>query len=142
MTHGRIGRCDVEQRFTLGGLTPIVAGVLLGLAILAPAAMAGRLSEDAKRCGGETNTIEADIQLAAARDVWKVLPALGISPELETDNRPAHLIIFKGEYKISGILSGRPGAPSRLSQVVCVIQEDGTKNLYVNVVRDGSTFSD
>ena len=134
----------MEQRFTLVGLTPIVAGVLLGLAILAPAAMAGRLSEDAKRCGGETNTIEADIQLAAARDVWKVLPALGISPELETDNRPAHLIIFKGEYKISGILLGRPGFPNpnRLSQVVCVIQEDGTKNLYVNVARDGSTFSD
>lgn len=137
----------MEQRFTLVGLTPIVAGVLLGLAILAPAAMAGRLSEDAKRCGGETNTIEADIQLAAARDVWKVLPALGISPELETDNRPAHLIIFKGEYKkgeykISGIWLGRPGAaPNRLSQVVCVIQEDGTLNLYVNVARDGSTFS-
>ena len=103
--------------------------------------MAGRLSEDAKRCGGETNTIEADIQLAAARDVWKVLPALGISPELETDNRPAHLIIFKGEYKISGISFARPGAPNRLSQVVCVIQEDGTLNLYVNVARDGSTFS-
>ena len=130
----------MEQGLTLRGVAPIAAGVLLGLAILAPAAMAARISEDARRCGGEANTIEADIELAAGRDIWKLLPKLGISPELEND-RPVHLIIFRGEYRLSGAALARPGAPDHLDQVICVIQEDGTLILYDSVSRDGSTFS-
>lgn len=131
----------MKQTAILSGLAPIVAGVVLGLAILAPAAMAARVSEDARRCGGESNTIEADIHLDAAKDVWKVLPALGISPELESDDRPARLIVFRGDYRLSGGALARPGAPDHLVGVICVIQEDGTLILYHNVARDGSPFS-
>ena len=127
-------------RRSFQGLAPIGAGVLLGLALLAPMATAATLSDEARKCGGESNTIEAEIQLDAARDVWKVLPALLKSPELEVDDRPARLIVFRGEYDSSAIAFGTK-VPQRLSNVICVVQADGTVNLYTDVLRNGSPFS-
>lgn len=127
-------------RRVLDGLAPVAAGVVLGLAVLAPVATATRMSDEVRQCGGESNTIEADIQLDAARDVWKILPALGKSPELEVDDRPARLIVFSGEFDSSAI-GFATKVPARLSQVICVVQADGTVNLYVNVARNGSPFS-
>lgn len=103
-------------------------------------ATAATLSDEARKCGGESNTIEAEIQLDAARDVWKVLPALLKSPELEVDDRPARLIVFRGEYDSSAIAFGTK-VPQRLSNVICVVQADGTVNLYTDVLRNGSPFS-
>jgi hypothetical protein len=129
---------SLQKRFL--GLAPIAAGVAAGILVLAPVAQAAKLSDEARRCGAEGNSVEADVVLPAARDIWKVLPALGITPELESDDQPARLIVFKDPYDPSGIQFVGDGAPKQLSQVICVIQDDGTLNLYLNVSRDGSSY--
>ena len=126
----------------LFGFAPIVVGVVVGLLALVPVSTAAIVSDAAKACGADGNKVQAERELEAARDVWQILPGLGISPELEVDDRPAKLIVFEGPYDPSGIHFVGADVPQRLDRVICVIQADGTVNLYTDVSRDGSTFVD
>lgn len=123
-------------------LGAVTLGVLLGLAVIAPIATAARLSDQAKACGAEGNQVQGEFDLKAASDVWQRFPALGITPELETDSRPAHVVVFRGDFNPAGLQAGAGQPPDRLSRVICVVQDDGTVNLYFDVSRAGSGFAD
>jgi len=120
----------------------VTLGVLLGLAVIAPMATAAKLSDQARACGAEGNQVQAEFDLTAAKDVWQRFPALGISPELETDSRAAHVVVFRGDFNPAGLQAGAGEPPARLSRVICVVQSDGTVNLYYDVSRAGSGFED
>lgn len=123
-------------------LAAVTLGVLLGLAVIAPIASATKVSEQARACGAEGNQIQAEFELRAGRDIWQRFPALGITPELETDERPAWVVVFRGDFDPAGLQFGAGDPADRLSRVLCVVQSDGTVNLYFDVSRAGSQFVD
>lgn len=124
-------------------LGPILAGVALGLLVLVPAASsATKPSAEALACGAEGNSVQGEFDLDHARGVWRHFPALGITPELEGDNRPAHVVVFKGQFDPRGMAFGTDQTPPMMSRVLCVVQQDGTINLYYDVSRTGTTFED
>jgi hypothetical protein len=121
---------------------PVVLGVALGLAAIVPIASASGLSDQARICGAQGNIIQAEFDLPTAKSIWTRFPALGLTPELASDSRPAHVVVFKGAFDPSDLRFGRAGAPDRLERVVCVIQADGVVNLYTDVSRTGSGYAD
>ena len=126
----------------LGRLAPIVLGVAVGLLVLAPFAAAAQRSAQLRACGGESNTVLAEFDLAHARDIWQRLPAMLRAPELEQDERPAHVIVFGGSFETTDLGATGYGGPKpqTLSDVVCVIQADGTLNIYYGVSREGTPW--
>lgn len=126
-----------------GSILPALFGVLTGLLVLAPFAGAAPLSAEARLCGASPNVIEAEIKLAHARDVWVRFPAMLKAPELEADDRPATLVVFAGDFDTSAVGAAGNGRqkPKTLEAVVCVVQADGTLNLYHDVSRVGSNLS-
>jgi hypothetical protein len=126
----------------VGRVGPVAAGVGLGLAILAPVVTAAKVSDEARACGAEGNQVQAEFDLDEARGIWNRFPALGVTPELEGDSRPAHVVVFRGQFDPRGLAFGTEREPPMMSRVLCVVQEDGTVNLYYDVSRTGSGFED
>jgi len=101
---------------------------------------ADRTSPEAHRCGADRNAVVAEFSIDAARDLWDYLPAMLRAPELEQDDRSAHVVIFAGEFDPSDVPMVPTGQASQLNEVVCVIQADGTLNLYSSVSRANSKW--
>jgi hypothetical protein len=108
---------------------------------LAGCSLAGPADPRLAACGAATNTVETSFTIPAARDIWDYFPALGKSPELENDASPAFVVVFSGDYSIPlaggpvvGAASGQPGV---YHDVICVVQANGTPNIYTGVSRQG-----
>lgn len=135
-----------HMRRWVGRFAPIVLGIAVGSALIVPFAQAGYVSPAADRCGAdEENVVQAEFSIPAASAIWEHFPAMRRAPELKIDDRAAHVVVFSGEYDVGGRAVGNPlaetGPPTRLKEVVCVIQADGTVNVYHNVSRQGARFA-
>ena len=110
-------------------LTPLIAAITAGATAPDPRIAA---------CGGAIsgNEVSAAFDIPSAARIWDSLPSLGITPELERDNMPAFVVLFEDGYAPPpmNVLSE---SPSVLNGVVCVVQRDGTVNLYYDVSRAG-----
>lgn len=74
------------------------------------------------------------IQLPAAREIWTILPAMGMAPELEQDSRPATAVVYPSDIHLAPT---QPNAPNEWSNAVCVVTADGVSTMYVNISRSG-----
>jgi hypothetical protein len=118
------------------------SAALIGIvATLGAAAAAGYASADDARLSmcqlyNPKNVAVAQIDLDAADHIWRLLPAMGISPELSEDSRPAFAAVFADPYFAPAI--GSHGVvQSQLSGVVCIVNADGQRIIYTNVPRAG-----
>lgn len=128
-------------RRVLVQLVPVALGVCLGAAVLVPVAGASIMSTEAKSCGAQSNTEQAEFSLAHGSDIWQSFPALGITPELENDSNAIHVVVFKGAFNDSTLVIGNGSAQPLLSEVICVVQADGTVNVFSDVSRQGSPYA-
>jgi len=116
------------------------AAIVLAWATVAPICVpmvsGATRSEEAIACGGTNNPIEAEFDLATSADLWRVFPALGISPETEEARGPIHVVVFEGEFDMHGRIAD-PLAAETASNAVCVTLGDGTYFVYVEVSRSG-----
>ena len=120
---------------------PAVLGVIVGSAVIVPFAGAAGPTTDARRCGADRNVVQAEFEIPEGRDIWRRFPALGITPELESDTQPARVVVFRGAYDLTGLAMGNGPTPTALNEVICVVQADGTVNVYSDVSRQGSGFA-
>lgn len=126
----------------VGRLGPVLLGVVSGVLLLTPIAMGTQPSAEAVACGGEANKVVAEFDLSRAEDLWQHLPAMLRTPELESDGRPAHVVLFADDFSTANIAAmGRVAKPATLNGVVCVVQADGVVNLYYDVARAGSQWA-
>ncbi len=122
-------------------LAATAALAIAATSIGAGIAISGGLSDEARSCGAEGNTILEEFEVDAAKDLWKHLPKMLRAPELETDSRPAHVIVFGGDFDTKGLDLAAPGGkPASFQGVLCVIQADGTVNVYTDVALAGSRW--
>lgn len=114
----------------------IGAGALLaaGIAVTAGVTADPRLSQCGSDFGG--NRVAASFEMPAAKDIWKFLPAMGMAPELAEDDRPAFVVIFEGEYRAAWV-AGTTLREHTVTNVVCVLTESGSTNIYYDVSRQG-----
>jgi hypothetical protein len=114
----------------------IGAGTMLaiGIAVAAGVTPDARLSQCGSELGG--NQVATSFEIPAARDIWKYLPAMGKAPELEEDDRPAFVVIFEGEYHAAWV-NGPTLREQTVSDVICVVTESGSINIYYDVSRQG-----
>lgn len=75
-------------------------------------------------------------EVARAASIRDRLPSMGFSPELWSDARPAFVVLFKDGF-VPPPMAGIGEPPGMLDRAVCVVQGDGTVNLYSNVSREG-----
>lgn len=115
----------------------IVAACVTALLIFAPIVLSQPPSDDAIACGARQNRIEAEFDMARAADIWEIFPAMLRAPELEADGSPAHVVVFLGDFDMNGMVAGRDNIPL-VQGAVCVVQSDGTPNLYDSVSRAGA----
>ncbi len=109
----------------------------VALAVAAP-----RDPVERQKCGAGDNRIAAEFALDHAADLPNHLPNMLRTPELEQDRRPAHVILFSGEFRTDLVaMAPTIEKPPLLNAVVCVIQADGTVNLYSDVSRAGSQWA-
>ena len=87
-------------------------------------------------CGGDRNAVESQFEIAHAKDIWSVFPAMLKAPELASDDSPAQVIVFSGAVDLSGMIAGGRAVPP-VDDVICVVQSDGTPNMYDGVSRSG-----
>jgi hypothetical protein len=126
-------------RVLLGDVVPLLLACITVLALIAPMAAAAMLSPQARACAGYNGLPAAEFDVPEARSIWSVFPAMLRAPELENDVRPAHVVVFEGVFDLAGLVAGQPGStgPTTVTGVVCVVQADGTLNLYTKVSRAG-----
>lgn len=114
----------------------IGAGAMLavGIAVAAGVTPDARLSQCGSELGG--NRVAASFEIPAARDIWKYLPAMGKAPELEEDAKPAFVVIFEGDYRAAWV-DGPTLREQTVTDVICVVTESGSTNVYYDVSREG-----
>lgn len=114
----------------------IGAGTMLAVGIAAAAGVTpdARLSQCGSELGG--NRVATSFEIPAARDIWKYLPAMGKAPELEEDDRSAFVVLFEGDYRAAWV-DGPTLREQTVSDVVCVVTESGSTNIYYDVSRQG-----
>lgn len=114
----------------------IGAGAMLaiGIAVVAGVTPDARLSQCGSELGG--NRVAAWFEIPAARDIWKYLPAMGRAPELEEDDKPAFVVIFEGDYQAAWV-DGPTLREQTVSDVICVLTDSGSTNVYYDVSRQG-----
>ena len=114
---------------------PVALAALTAGITFAPIASGLGTSDQALRCGGANNRVQAEFDIAHASDYRTIFPRMGQSPELDGDNGPAHVVVFEGAFDATDITAGQPAAESvpPLMNVVCVITADGNRNVYANV---------
>lgn len=119
-------------------LAAIVAvGVAASIFIMARP-VDGRLAA----CGATaTNFVDTSFDIPAANRIWEFVPGLQDSPELVSDSAPAFVVLFEGDF--TSPFGGQPlqgqaeRGPIKYHDVMCVVQADGTVNVYADVPRDG-----
>ncbi len=129
------------DRKQLIGVPVAVVGLLLLSLLKGPSAF-GSSAQDPRlvACGvglDSANVPIASFDISAASRIWDYLPALGISPELSSDDNPAHVVVFHDGFRIT--VAGKPGTSgiATLNGVVCVIPSDGVPIFYSEVSRVG-----
>ncbi len=60
------------------------------------------------------------------------------APELEADTNLAHVVVFRGDFSLDGLMAGSENG-NTVSDVICIVQSDGTVNVYDNVSRAGES---
>lgn len=120
----------------------ILAACLVAGLLLAPSMVGKAISDEAIACGGTRNTVESEFDLDAATDIWREFPAMLRAPELEADPGPVHVVVFKGNVDLSGMIAGRPEAVPPVSEAICVTTSGGEVYFYDGVSRAGSRFAE
>ena len=115
----------------------MVLASLTALVIFVPFVTGNARSEMATTCGGTANPVQQEFDIAHAKDIWKVFPAMMEAPELSGDNGPAHVVVYSGNFDLKGLIAA-PGKMPIVTDAVCVVQADGTPNLYENVSKAGA----
>lgn len=110
------------------------ATLAIGIAVVAGVTPDARLSQCGSDLGG--NRVAASFEIPAARDIWKYLPAMGRAPELEEDDKPAFVVIFEGGYQAAWV-DGQTLREQTVTDVICVVTESGSTNVYYDVSRQG-----
>ncbi len=128
------------KKWVLATSLAFVVGIVLVVLGHETATTASARDARLEACGAGAdgrNTAIAAFDISAASRIWDYLPALGISPELSNDDRPAYVAVFNDGYRVN--LAGKPGFSGvhTLSGVVCVIPADGIPILYSDVSRVG-----
>ena len=133
------GAATRASRAFLREVVPLVLACLTVMIVIAPMAAAAMVSPQARACAGYNGLPAAEFDIPAARSVWTVFPAMLRAPELENDLRPAHVVVFEGVFDLAGLVAAQPGTSGQAAAtgVVCVVQADGTLNLYTKVSRAG-----
>ena len=129
----------------LGALLVLIvaaAASQLAAAAAQPASSSTNIAADARlvACGAsiQGNSVLRAFELARPDLVWNVLPAMGMAPELIDAAGPALVVVFDGEY--SAPWSDDSGKQARVAEAVCVVDAEGTANIYFNVSRQGMTL--
>jgi len=123
----------------------LVLALALG-AIAVGAAFVSAQRADARlaACGaGGPNTVDVTFDIPAANRIWDFVPGLQETPELENDSAPAFVVLFSGNFTspFGGTFQGGgERAPRTYQNVMCVVQADGTVNLYADIPREGMTL--
>lgn len=94
-------------------------------------------------CGGNSslNPVLETVELVRADAIWEIVPAMRLAPELENVKGAGYAVIFANDWQ--GLLMGRTGLqlevvkPAPGTAVVCVIDGEGTPNIYTNVPLNG-----
>lgn len=123
----------------------ITAGIAFLLVIGGAALLSSTFAEhtvaataQAMQCGATGNTVAAQFKIPAASRIFDYFPHMGISPELSEDDGPAYVVVFSGDYVTPKSALAPNLAPKAAQQdVICVIQGDGTINVYADVSRVG-----
>ena len=127
-------------RRVLRSIPPLTLAAITAAIAFAPVVTGGFRSQEARFCGGDNNAVEREFDLAHASDFLRVFPNVGRTPELESDSRPAHVVMFAGNFNARGIsvAAEANGQPQILANVVCVITADGFRNVYYDVSKVGA----
>jgi hypothetical protein len=64
------------------------------------------------------------------------------APELEEDTGPVHLVVFKGNVDLSGMIGGRQDPVPAVGDAICVTTSSGEVYFYDGVSRAGSRFDE
>lgn len=118
----------------------LLVAVLVFMAVAARPIAAAAAKADA--CGNSpVNSIGAQFAIPAASKIFDYFPYMGKTPELSRDDQPAYVVVFDGTYTAgwAAVDQGHPTTPRTYQDVICVIQSDGTVNLYAYVSRVGFT---
>lgn len=116
----------------------LIVAAVAGIAVGAGSYAFVEAGNTLNACGMPSDApVTATFTVATAQDIWKHLPAMGRSPELEVDQ--AATVIVCGADVTAPIMGGAMGKarPNTLHDAVCVILADGTPILYHNVSRSG-----
>jgi hypothetical protein len=126
------------RNYRVIGLGLAGAAVAVGAVLLMPRTTDARLAA----CGATaTNLVETTFDIPAANRIWEFVPGLQETPELENDSRPAFVVLFAGEFTTP--FGGQPvqgeaeRGPKTYRDVTCIVQADGTINVYADVPREG-----
>jgi hypothetical protein len=110
------------------------AGALLGLVAVGASGVAPDPRVESCGLNGE---VEVAFDIPSAKTIWEYLPAMQRAPELESDDAPASVVVYRGA--ITAPAFGRFGMqPRDAHNVVCVLS-NGQRTVYENVSRAGFT---
>ncbi len=132
-------RQQPAHRIALARVLGIVLASATAIVLMTAFAVGAGRSKEASACGGQKNQIQAEFDIPRAQDVWTVFPAMLRAPELEEDASPAHVVVFRGEFDLNGMVAiqAEDQVPT-LQGVICVVQSDGAVNLYDSVSMAGA----
>lgn len=116
----------------------VLAASLTVVLIVVPRVVGTGISDSAVSCGGGRNAVQAEFDLAHAKDMWQVFPAMLRAPELESSNLSAHVVVFSGDVDLSGMIANGAATDAKVQDAVCVVLEDGTHYFYDGVSRAGA----
>jgi hypothetical protein len=116
-----------------GGWSTGVATVTLALACQACGLLPG---PDPRLSLCPSGQVARTFSVERASDVRKAIPLMGISPELDSSDHPALVVIFSGPVELP-VFGGDPGADApefrgKYEGVVCVVV-DNHANVYYDV---------
>jgi hypothetical protein len=115
-------------------MKPRIAAAALVLAVAfgacsAPGASPSPSPGLGSACAGYSpSNVLREFMMPSAGAYRDYLPKMGKSPELDSDSAPAYMVIYKGPVS---------GGHGTASNAVCIVQHNGTANLYADVSRDG-----
>jgi hypothetical protein len=96
-------------------------------------------SAKATQCGASgRNSVSSQFAIPAASRIFDYFPNMGKSPELSADDQPAYVVVFNNPYVAPvRVAQGRAATLAAQQDVICVLQADGTVNVYADVSRVG-----
>lgn len=130
-------RSDLLRRATIH-LGAIGLACLTAAVLLVPGALGSAKSAESIACGGQRNAVDREFDIARPSEIWQHFPAMLKAPELEADTNLAHVVVFRGDFSLDGLMAGSENG-NTVSDVICIVQSDGTVNVYDNVSRAGES---